>query len=244
MEFCMSLYVLGALVTFAGGFVQGCLGFGLGIICVPPLMMLFPVTTVIPMVNAISLVLSVPLGWHARRHLKPDLAFPLIGGSICGLPLGMVLLDELNGPGFKIGVGIFLVILAAILISGWKHPVKNQKAAIVPIGFSSGVLQTTISISGPPIILFLASQNTRKEIFRANLLIYFAAVSGVTTTIYFLRSVYTVDMLKYMGVYMIGVSVGAWMGTRMSQYISQAHFERATLLAAACMGVLLIVQNL
>jgi hypothetical protein len=240
----MSLYILGALVTFAGGLVQGCLGFGLGLICVPPLMMLFPVTTVIPMVNAISLVSSVPLGWHARRYLKPGLVFPLIGGAICGLPLGMYFLNVFNGPGFKIGFGIFLVILAGLLLSGWKRPIKNQKLAIVPIGFCAGVLQTTISISGPPIILFLASQDTRKEIFRANLLIFFAAVSGVTTLTYFARSVYTIEMAQYIAVYMIGVFSGALIGTRITQYISQSVFERLTLAVAAFMGVLLVVQNL
>jgi len=240
----MSAYVLGAIITFAGGFVQGCLGFGLGLICVPPLMMMFPVVMVIPMVNALSVVLSIPLGWHARRHLKPGLVFPLIGASVLGLPLGIYLSKSLDGPGFKVGIGVFLVLLAGILISGWKHPVKNQRAAILPIGFVSGVLHTTISISGPPIILFLASQDTRKEIFRANLLIYFAVISGVATITYFVIGAYTTEMFKLMSVYIVGTILGAVVGTRVSQRIPQGGFERLTLVAAAVMGLLLVFQNL
>ena len=240
----MSIYIFGTLITFIGGFVQGCLGFGLGILCVPPLMMMLPATTVIPMINAISMVISIPLGWHARRNVKPGLLLPLIIGSMCGLPVGMVLLRRLDGPGFKVGVGIFLVILAALLIAGWKRPVKNQRLATLPIGFFSGILQTMISISGPPIIFFLANQNTRKEVFRANLLVYFAVISFMVTTAYFVLNVYTMQMLKWMVVYMIGVAAGASLGTRINERIPQVLFERVTLTAAAVMGLLLVVQNL
>ena len=54
-----------------------------------------------------------------------------------------------------------------------KYEIKNKFAGFTITGFISGILHSSTTMSGPPVALFLASQGTKKEEFRANLTAYF-----------------------------------------------------------------------
>ena len=65
---------VGVAAVFAGACVQGCLGFGFGMVVVPVLLMYYPATTVIPLAVTMGMVISLPLGIHAREHFQASAA--------------------------------------------------------------------------------------------------------------------------------------------------------------------------
>ena len=192
---------------------------------------------------ALSLFLSVPLAWMERRHYQPKLVIPLVVGAVIGLPVGMYVLHLFDGPVLKITIGMVLVLMSIAMLSGWSYPIRRQTLALFPVGFLSGIMQTSFSMSGPPIILFLTNQSMDKQQFRANILIYFAVLGTISTTGYTFRGAFTPSILTFMAITLPSVIAGGVIGARMSTRIPQASFRQLTLAAATVMGLLLIVRN-
>jgi uncharacterized protein len=240
----VDIILIGIIAVFLGGFLQGCLGFGFGMIVVPTLLMVLTASEVIPMCIGISLLLCIPLAWHARHHFNAALVIPLLIGALFGLPVGMKTLALFDGPYLKMFVGLLLVGMSLAMFNGWSRPIKNQTLALFPIGFLSGMMQTTLAMSGPPIILFLTNQSMDKDRFRANLLIYFAVIGAVSVTSYTLQGVYTQPMLERMIILVSAVLIGGLLGVKMAEKIPQELFRKITLVVSGVMGLVLFTKNI
>ncbi len=237
-------YIVGMISFFAGGLVQGCMGFGLAMVVVPPLLMVLPAAIVVPTIILLSLFNTSAMTWHLRADVRKDLTFPLVAGAALGIPLGIYLLKTFEGPAFKAGVGIFILVLAAVLLSGWTRPLRDPHWALYPVGFLGGFLNGSISMSGPPVILFLTSQGTPKDTFRANLAAYFT-LSGVLATIGFaIARVLTWEVLIYAATIVPAALIGTYIGVKLSTRVSQELFRRLTLLCVIVMGLVLFVRSL
>jgi len=237
-------YIVGTLAFFMGGVVQGCMGFGLALIVVPPLLMVLPATTVVPTIVLLSLLNTSAMTWHLRAQVSKDLTLPLAIGALLGLPPGIYLLTTLDGPGFKAGVGLFILAFSGVLLSGWTRPLRNPRLALYPVGFVGGFLNGSISISGPPVILFLTNQGMPKDTFRANLAAYFA-VSGVLATAGFvIAGVLTREVLIYAASVVPAALIGTYTGVKLSTRVSQDAFGKLTLLCIIVMGLVLFIRNI
>jgi uncharacterized protein len=239
----VELFVVGSIAVFFGGFLQSCLGFGFGMVSVPPMLMMLAATEVIPMQIGLSLFLSVPLAIHERRHWKAKLVAPLFVGALLGLPVGMKILGLFDGPYLKITVGVILVFMALAMLLGWSYPVKRQWLALYPVGFLAGIMQTCFSMAGPPIILFLTNQSMDRDTFRANILIFFALLGTVSSVGFAFQGAFTESVLKMMAVFIASTLLGGLLGARMSKRIPEQGFRTITLVLAGTMGMMLLVRN-
>ena len=240
----MTPYIVGMISFFVGGVVQGCMGFGMAMIAVPPLLMVLPATTVVPALNLLSLLNTSAMTWHLRADVRRDLTLPLVAGAALGVPLGIYLLKTFEGAAFKAGVGIFILLLAAVLLSGWTRPMRNPHWVMYPVGFVGGFMNGSISIGGPPVILFLTSQGIPKDIFRANLAAYFTLVGLLATTGFTIAGVLTWDVFLYAATIAPAALVGTYTGVKLSTKVSQEIFRRLTLLCIIVMGLVLFIRNL
>ncbi len=136
------------------------------------------------------------------------------------------------------------VILAAVLLSGWTRPMRNAHWALYPVGFLGGFLNGSISMSGPPVILFLTSQGTPKDIFRANLAAYFTLSGLLATAGFTIAGVLNWDVLLYAATIVPAALIGTYIGVRLSTKVSQEMFRRLTLLCVIVMGLVLFIRNL
>ena len=239
----MEILIVGSIAVFIGGFLQGCLGFGFGLISVPLLLMVLAASEVVPMQIALGLLLSVPLALQVRRKIKPALVFPLLIGAFVGLPVGSKLMTLFDGPYLKLTVGVILVLMSVAMLSGWSRPIKSPLLPLFSIGFLSGILQTTSAMSGPPIVLFLTNQGMDKDRFRANILMYLALLCVITTVGFGLQGRFTQPILERTAILSISVITGGFFGMKLSSRIPQELFRKLTLIVAAAMGMLLCVRN-
>lgn len=220
------------------------MGFGLALVVVPPLLMVLPATTVVPTIVLLSLLNTSAMTWHLRAEVHKDLILPLVVGAMVGLPPGIYLLTTLDGPGFKAGVGIFILIFSGVLLSGWRRPLGNPRWALYPVGFLGGFLNGSISISGPPVILFLTNQGTPKDTFRANMAGYFALSGALATAGFAIAGVLTREVLLYAATIVPAALIGTYLGVKLSTRVSQETFRRLTLLCVIVMGLVLFLRSL
>jgi uncharacterized membrane protein YfcA len=240
----LEIYFIGTIAVLLGAFLQGCLGFGFGMITVPPMLMMLAASDVVPMQIALGALMSVPLAWKARMHIQPMLVGPLILSAVAGLPLGTLILHQFDGPVLKLTIGIVLVSMSLAMLTGWSYPVKRQLPMLFPIGFLAGLMQTSFSMSGPPIILFLTNQGMDKTTFRANVLIFLSTLACISTVVFVAHAEYDGDDLKRMAVFIPAVMMGGLLGERWTNRIPRETFRRITLMVALVMGLLLVLRNL
>lgn len=228
---------------FLGGIVQGCMGFGLAMVVGPPMLLMLPASLVVPSMTIASFLNTATAAFTLRKHIQPRIVGPLAVGSFLGLPLGIYLLHSLDGPVFKAGVGALMFILAALMLSGWRWQLKNPRHALVPVGFASGFLGGSVSISGPPIVLFLSNLNITRDQFRGNSLGYFTLNGAMALAGFILSGLVTREVALY-GIALIpAVFLGTQTGLYLAPRLGQVLFQRIALGAAALMGFILLARS-
>ncbi len=236
-------YIIISLAILSGAFIQGCLGFGFGMISVPPLLMYLSLDEVIPMQIPLSMILTIPLGWQVRHHFQYKLVIPLLLGALIGLPIGIWVLNHFSGSVLRLAVGGVLVGLPTLMLMGWSRPLPNRLYTLIPIGMMSGVLQGSVSISAPPIILFLTNQGMHKDQFRANVLLFFTGLGFIALTGITLNGMYTPTVMSMIAKLLIIVPIGGYAGAKLATKIPQKLFRTLTLLVSAFMGGALLLRS-
>jgi hypothetical protein len=169
---------LAAVAAFAGAFVQSATGFGFALILSPALFAVLEPVEAVTTLLLLGLLLNV-LVLVERGHVDWRTLAPLLIAAVPGLVAGVALLGWLAKSTLQVAVG-----LAVIAAAGWQLHQRSQPARphLSPAtgwaaGFASGVLSTSISVSGPPIVLWLEARGVRPREFRATLAASFLALN-------------------------------------------------------------------
>lgn len=103
--------------------------------------------------------------------------------ALPGLVGGLLLLAALSKQALQIGVGVAVIAAAALQLSSRRAAIGRPPGPELPetagwgVGFLSGVLTTSISVSGPPIVLWLEAHGIGPSEFRASLAASFLALN-------------------------------------------------------------------
>jgi uncharacterized protein len=169
---------LAAVAAFAGAFVQSATGFGFALILSPALFAVLDPVEAVTTLLLLGLLLNV-LVLVERGHVEWRTLAPLLVAAVPGLVLGVALLGWLAKSTLQVVVG-----LAVIGTAGWQLRQRRARSHEHPspatgwaAGFASGVLSTSISVSGPPIVLWLEARDVRPDEFRATLAASFLALN-------------------------------------------------------------------
>ena len=236
--------IVGAVAFFAAGLVYGCGAFGFGLVSVPVLMMFFPPAVVVPMVMLIGLVCTIPMIIHSRKWFSKRIIGTMLAGALAALPLGTWILRAVDPAALKVAVGSVVVVLGFALWKGWRRPLRNQVAGMLAAGFGSGLLNSSISLPGPPVVLFLANQGTPKDAFRGSLIGFFALLNVVTLTWFGFSGLLTGEVFRYVATFVPTAVAGTILGIVLSGRIPEEKFNRFVVLVVMVTGATLVAFNL
>jgi hypothetical protein len=172
---------LAAAAAFAGAFAQSTTGFGFALLLSPALFaVLDPVEAVMTLL-VLGLVLNLLVLFERGRpeHVDWRGLVPMLLAALPGLAVGAVALTQLSKEALQVGVGVAVIGAAA-----WQLRRRHRSASphLPPAagpaaGFVSGALTTSISVSGPPVVLWLEARGAHPEEFRASLAATFLALN-------------------------------------------------------------------
>jgi uncharacterized protein len=166
---------LAAVAAFAGAAVQSATGFGFALVLSPALFAAMEPVEAVTALLALGLALNVLVLFERGRpeHVDWRALAPMLVAALPGLAAGAVALTQLSKEALQVAVGV-----AVIVAAGWQWRRRRSRprarprlppAAAWATGFASGALTTSISVSGPPIVLWLEARGVRPEEFRASL---------------------------------------------------------------------------
>ncbi|MBN2054194.1 sulfite exporter TauE/SafE family protein [bacterium] len=239
----MSPVIAGIAATLLAGTVQGLAGFGFALVGVPLLVLVLPPTTVMPVLLIHAIFMNGCIAWEARMHLRFRRIAPLLVAGVIGLPFGGLTLHFVSAALLKSIIGCLVILFATAQLSGFRRPVANEKAALWPVGFISGLLNGSTTMGGPPIILFLSNQGVEKHVFRANLVFYFMVLNIGTLPVFYLSGLISTSTLALSLRTAPGTIIGALLGILLSKYAPERLFRTAVLLIVLGAGILALLAG-
>ena len=236
--------LLAVLIIFLSSIIQGITSFGFSLVALPLMGIFLPLKIVVPMLVLYSLVLNIIILYHIRSHVNLKQITILVIAGIIGTPFGAHLLKIIDDNLLKVIIGIIVTISAIINLYGYKIKVKNEKLSYIPVGFISGVMNGSVSLGGPPLVLFLSNQDVEKQRFRANLTSYFLILNIFTIPTYIIGGLITNEVMQYTIYVLPGLIIGAFVGVKLGNKVDETIFRKLTLGLIIGTGILSIITGI
>lgn len=182
MEPLLGLLVL-AVVVFVGAVLQGSLGFGIGVVSVPFMLLVRP-----ELVPAAPLLISLPIIvvslLHERRHIDRSSFLWLTAGRLPGTLIAAALLALLPEMGVRLLAACILTAVAVFMLAaraGSRGRAMNAGTRL-GIGTLSGFMATSSGVGGPMLTLAFrgATPRTMRGTINATTLVGAALSLGGT----------------------------------------------------------------
>ena len=165
-EFSTIELLITAVVIAAAYLVRGIAGFGSGLIAIPFLALMLPLTAVVPLVVFLDYVASASHGVKNRNEIQWREILPLLPFALLGVLTALYLFKAVDIRLLSKGLGGFILIYAVYsLLARDTEEVGSQLWAI-PAGGFGGLIGTLFGTGGPFYVLFLKHRGLAKTQFR------------------------------------------------------------------------------
>ncbi len=200
-------------VACISGLVRGFSGFGSALIYVPLMAAIYE-----PRIAAVTLLItdsaaSAPFAIGEVRRCNWREVAPVSIAAIATIPLGVLALQYFEPVTLRWGIAIIVIGLLAVMASGWRYHVEPSIPVSVGVGLFAGIGAGAVQISGPAAIIYWLGGPNKAATIRANLMVYFGLLAMASFVIYYLRGLFTADVLVLsllLGpVFIVSMAVGA-----------------------------------
>lgn len=242
----MDVIVLGffLLAAFLGGFASGIAGFAMGfIVSAIWLHVITPVETTV-LIAGYGLWTQGYGVWKLRHALNLSALAPFIAGGAIGVPLGTMLLAQIDPAWLRASVGVLLIVYGAYgLTQPAFRPVPANVAADGGIGFANGVLCGLTGLPGFIITVWCQMRGWTKDVQRAVFQPVMLAAIVMTVFALWAAGAVTAEIVR---LYLLGLPAmlgGLWVGFRLYGKLDDAAFRKVVLILLLAAGAALVAAQ-
>lgn len=222
--------------------VRASLGFGEALIAVPLLALFMPVDRAAPLAVLVSVAIAfliVVLDW---RHVHFGSAGRLLGATLFGIPLGLLLLTRVPELAVKAILAAVLIAFAAYsFFSGRRYALEDDRWAWL-FGFKAGILGGAYGMNGPPLAVYGSLRRWSPDHFRATLQAYFFPASLIGMAGFWWTGLWTAEVNGLFQRALPAVILATLAGRRLGKRIDPVRFKRYVHLGLAAIGAILLAQ--
>jgi len=233
----MDILIL-SLIVFLASLIQGATSFGFSLVALPLMGFILNLKEIVPLLVILSLLLNILIALQLK--MKPNIKeiFLLFIFGIIAIPFGVKLLLVVDEVILKKAVSLFLIVVAIMMARGYKIKIKNKNLALIITGTLSGILNGSVSLSGPPIVILLSNDQKNRDDFRISL-----------TSLFILFNLFTVIMFLNKGLLSISIMtsylpiipflfLGTFIGVKIGNKIDEGKFKQIVLYLLVIMGII------
>jgi uncharacterized protein len=236
------LAVLG--VVFVATLVRSAFGFGEALVAVPLLALVIPVKVATPLAVLFSVTVAGVIllqDWH-QVHVRS--AWRLVGASLFGIPLGLLLLKLGAERTVKATLAVVIMAFSSYCLVR-RRPVvlKDDRLAWV-FGFGAGLLGGAYGMNGPPLVIYGGLRGWSPEHFRATLQGYFLPASLVGLAGYGLTGLWVPAVTRYYLLSLPVVLAAIFLGRVVNRRLKGASFLHYVHAGLIAVGATLLIQSL
>lgn len=188
--------VLAAVAALAGAFAQSATGFGFALLVGPVLFSIRPPDEAVTTLLILGALIGLLVLFAERRplHVLPRETRTILLAAIPGLPLGVLALEGLSAPALQLLLGVAVIVTGLIqLRQGRRRPAAGSthgpagslsgSPGGAVAGLAAGALTSSITVNGPPVLLWLLAREAKPAQVRDTLATMFVALNLVALAI-------------------------------------------------------------
>ncbi len=240
----LTIFTEMVLIVFFSGVIRGYAGFGSSLAAAPLLAMIIPPKEVVPCMYVYSIVAGIQLVLKVWRSADWHSVKWLVVGATIGMPFGAWALMVLSAETIRLFIGVVVLIAVIGMIKEFKFKVVPPRWGIGIVGALSGLLNTSTSLNGPPVIIYFLSLPISNACSRASLIVYFLfcafiglivnTSAGLVTSVTIPLSVITAPALL----------LGNWAGDYAFRHSSGNGYRKIALVILAVIAVVTIGKSI
>ena len=226
----------------AASFIGTISGFGFALLIVPPLSFVVGPKEAVVLSNVLGASWLMAMFIRLHRQVSWRIAIPLSIAALAGMPFGLVLLEAVSTRMLQVILGLNVLLATVLLWRGLRVPVEGRLIDAVT-GFVSGVLNTSTSMNGPPVVLHLQNHGLSPIPFRATLSAFFVSSSLVALALYAIGGQLDRFVLASAGVGLPGLVAGYVAGNVVVGRLDAAQFRGVVVGVLVCSATLILVRT-
>jgi len=240
----LAFYSAVLLSAFA---VRSVAGFGAGLIAIPMLAFILPVSTAVSVATVFTTLTSVEMVAREWRHIAWRQFATIFLYSVIGIGLGLYFIRLLDENLLRRCLGIFLILYSVHAL--WAADTARVLPRFLhgPLGAAVGIVGGLFSAlfgagAGPIYVVYFDILRLEKAVFRATMSAVVVLGGAARIAGYGSYGFYGPSTIALMAIGLPLVFVGAWLGDRLVYRLSPRSFSRLVAAIILLSGVILIVQ--
>jgi uncharacterized membrane protein YfcA len=226
------------------GIVKGTTGFGFALFSLPLLVHFIPIKTLIPIIMLFNLFSSVQIVMQSGQlRIKKSIILLSVTG-VAGIVCGSIILKFFPERWLKLMASIVLIVLSVMFLSGYRFKIRKLKRGNAIAGIISGFLGGSLSVSGPPLALFLTSIKIDTQNFRSTFAWYSVITASVAMADYIMIGIVNLMTLKIFLISLPVLILSIQIGKLISKKISVKLFYTGVVTISLMAGILLFLSYL
>lgn len=224
---------LAALIIIIAYTFRGVAGFGSGLIAIPLLVLILPISVVVPMMVLLDYTASVTHSIKHREATQWRIIWPLLPFTVIGVLIALFLFKTVDTHLLVKSLGVFILLFALYNLLGPKPRYQGSMLWAVPAGTLGGLVGTLFGTGGPLYVIYLQLRHLDKTAFRATVASIFMIDGGIRVTGFLFSGFFTRETLLLAITGLPLMLLAMYLGGHIHTNISQTTFHRA-------IGVLLL----
>ncbi len=223
-------------VAMVASAVQTIAGFGFALLAVPLLSLGVDTKSAVLVASLLGFVNNVAQFSGEWGEADKPVARRLVIGAYVGMPFGLVFLVTADPSVLRLAVGLVVLAFTAVLARGLDlsgHGPSVDWAA----GFVSGVLNTSISTNGPPLVVVVHGRRLAPPAFRATVSIVFVLSGVFGLTLFTVADQWTRASIVGSGAALPMLVVGGGVGRWIRPHVDARGFRTVVLVLLGLSGL-------
>lgn len=216
--------ILTVLILFVAYLVRGIAGFGSGLIAIPLLAMLHPLSVVVPLVVLLDFLGSAAQGAGNRREIQWKELWPLLPFTLVGCAVALWLFTSIDADALKIALGWFILFFAVYQLLPLPA-LRGSRIWAGPAGFLGGLIGTLFGTGGPFYMIYLTLRGLDKKAIRASFATYFFIDGSIRLTGFVVTGLLQSTMVQVLLAWLPAAALGLFVGGRVHVGISNSTFK-------------------
>jgi uncharacterized protein len=236
-----------AVVLLSAFTVRSAAGFGAGLIAIPMLALILPVSTAVSVATVLTTLTSAQQVTREWRQIAWRQFSLIFFYSMVGIGLGLYFVKLLNEDVMRDCLGIFIILysLYALRAAGTAHflPTRWQGTVGAGVGIVGGLFSALFGAgAGPIYVVYFDILRLEKAVFRATMSAVVVLGGAARIVGYESYGFYGRSTLMLLAIGLPAVLVGSWLGDRVVYRLSARGFSRMVAAVMLLSGVTLLIR--
>ena len=233
--------MMAAPIILIAYLVRGICGFGSGLIAIPVLSLMLPLTVAVPLVVILDYLASAGQGVSLRQSIQWGEISRLIVPALIGVSVGLLIFHNADADLLPRFLGGFIFLYALYALWGPKIPRVSSWWA-VPAAVSGGTVGTLFGTGGPFYVSYLKARQLDKTAFRATFACIFLLDGTARVTGYLGTAVIDIQLLVLLAMSLPVMILGMYLGGKIHTSLSAEVFTRGISILLLASGTSLMLR--